>query len=138
MPAMSFKCLSLTCRIVFSIILPCTEVRLTIRAVITRIFFLALLENLDICQLSGDWYLSGFPRQLKDNCERSCDDINELFEYPKMNYIGPHLDEMIFKGPFQTQPGCDKQIYVSIYGYMYPAEVANIHKFRLAVSLSFP
>jgi len=60
------------------------------RPVITRVFLLTLLENRDnICQLPVNWDLSRLPRLLKNNGERSHDNVGELFPYPGMNPIGP-------------------------------------------------
>lgn len=63
----------------------------TVGPVITRAFFLALLENQNnVCLSWLEVDLSGLPRPLKNNWERSHDDNSKFPEHPGMNFIVSH------------------------------------------------
>ncbi|XP_009326452.1 PREDICTED: transmembrane channel-like protein 1 [Pygoscelis adeliae] len=67
-------------------------------------------ETGKVCQLPVDWDVSRLPRPLKNNEERSRDDIGQFFQYPGMNPIKPHrfmciqVEQQVLK---QVQGGSD-------------------------------
>lgn len=86
----SSRCFSVPPKVIFSITLSDTEVRLT-GLQLPWSFFFALLKNRDnVCHFPGSQDLSGFPILLKNHWERLCDWYQELLEDSWMNSIKTH------------------------------------------------
>lgn len=99
MTVLSSRCFSIPPRIFFSLILQDTEVRLN-RPAVTRLNFLAPLENCDICQLPVNRDLSRFPKLFENLWERSGNDSDR-----SLSTLG-----WIQSGPINSEIQLEQQI----------------------------